>query len=290
LAYTRIELRDKVRRLGTSPTVSDTQSVERERQALASHIATLTNLQNAANVPDHDIAPSQISHYNVDNSDDLEPSDEDTPTTSGPSHLPAERNAIPVEEQQVFLPFNGSLAEVEIQLRKNQASRLLRLLREFIVDKSFQYSHIIRAAPRKEVRTRARADIQQLVNKISLHARMYNHCRSRLVALDCDADTLNMFQRLKKDDLNASTAILNPNMPGSTNIRLSWIWHNSHIRTGITAFPGPGPSPSPSPGPGPGVADRFWECTPALQLFVPIALNFLDSQASTLASLAGSEK
>ena len=71
---------------------------------------------------------------------------------------------------------------------------------------------------------------------------MYNHCRSRLVALDCDADTLNMFQRLKKDDLNASTAILNPNMPGSTNIRLSWIWHNSYIRTGITAFPAPTPT------------------------------------------------
>jgi hypothetical protein len=257
-------------------------------------MATLTDLQNAANVADHDIAPSQISHYNVDNSDDLDPSDEDTPTASGPSHLPADRNAIPVEEQEVYLPFNGLLAEVEIQLRKNQASRLLHRLRELIVDKSFQYSHIIRAAPRKGVRTRARATVEELVNKIALHSRMYNHCRSRLVALDCDADTLNMFQQLKKDDLNASTAILNPNAPGSTNIRLSWIWHNSYIRTGVTAFADADAAAAAAPvsvhGPAPGPADRFWECTFILWLFVRIALNCLDSQASPLASLTGSEK
>ena len=48
------------------------------------------------------------------------------------------------------------------------------------------------------------------------------------MALDCDAKTLSMFQRLTKDDLNASTAILKPNAPGSTNLCLSWIWHNAH--------------------------------------------------------------
>lgn len=78
-----------------------------------------------------------------DNSDDLEPSDEDTPDASGPSHLPADTISIPVEEQQLYLPRNGHLADVEIYLRKNQASRLLHRLRELIADKSFQYSHII---------------------------------------------------------------------------------------------------------------------------------------------------
>jgi len=53
------------------------------------------------------------------------------------------------------------------------------------------------------------------------------------VALDCDAETLSMFQWLTKDDLNASTAILKPNAPGSTNIHLSWIWHNAHNWTGV---------------------------------------------------------
>ena len=211
------------------------QSVERERAALASHMATLTDLQNAANVADHDIAPSQISHYTFNNSDDLDPSNDDTCTALGPSHLPTDRNAIPVEEQEVYLPFNGPLAEVEMHLRKNQASRLLHQLRELIADKSFQYSHIIRAAPRKGVRTRSRSVVKELVDKITLHARMYNHCRSRLVALGCDAVTSSVFQRLTKGDLNASTAVLQPNEPGSTTLRLSWLWHNARTLTGVMA-------------------------------------------------------
>ena len=44
-----------------------------------------------------------------------------------------------------------------------------------------------------------------------------------------------MFQQLTKDDLHASTAILKPNVPGSTTLWLSWIWHNAHIRTGVFA-------------------------------------------------------
>jgi hypothetical protein len=174
LICTRIELRDKVRRLGKSPQASDTQSVEREREALASHLVTLTQLQNAADIADHEIIPSHITRDNeaeFDNSDDLDPSDEDTPAASGPSHSSADiTNAIPVEEQQIFLPCNGALAHVEINLRKNQASRLLHQLRELIADKSFQYSHIIRTAPRKGVRTQSRAVVKELVNKITLHA------------------------------------------------------------------------------------------------------------------------
>ena len=79
---------------------------------------------------------------------------------------------------------------------------------------------------------------------------MYKHCQSRLLALDCDADTLSIFQRLTKDDLNASTAILKPNLPGSTNLRLSWIWHNAHIRTGVISTGADADAD----------AGRFWEC------------------------------
>jgi hypothetical protein len=223
-------------------------------------MVTLTQLQNAANIADHDIARSWINRDNEGEFDTPGELDDDTPSASaaGPSHLPAETSNVPVEEQQVYLPCHGNLADVEIKLRKIQASRLLHQLRELLAEKSFQYSHIIRAAPRKGVRTRSRAVVHALVNKISLHARMYNHCRSRLLALDCDADTLSMFQRLTKDDLNASTAILNPNVAGSTSVRLSWIWHNS-IRTGplagaaADAWAGPNADPAADAG-------RFWEC------------------------------
>jgi hypothetical protein len=233
---------------------------------------TLRHLQNTANIAEHDIAPSRTTRNNeaeVHNFDDIDPfDDEETPASS----LMADTNTIPVEEQQVYLPCNGDLANVEIKLRRNQASRLLHQLQELIADKSFQYLHIIQEAPRKGVRTRAQADIQQLVNKIALHARMYNHCRSRLIALDCDADTSNMFQWLTKDDLNASTAILKPNVPGSTTLRLSWIWHN-HIWTGVIASHMGNPMPTADTDVVPDAADaaadaipaaadahRFWEC------------------------------
>lgn len=260
-------MRDKVRRLGKSPHMSDTQAVEREREALTSHMVTLTQLQNAADIADHDIASSWINRDNEGEFDTPGELDDDTASAAaaasaaGPSNLPA-TSTISVEEQQVYLPRHGHLAEVEIKLRKCQASRLLHQLRELIAEKSFQYSHIMRAAPRKGVRTRSRAVVHELVNKISLHARMYNHCRSRLLALDCDADTLSMFQRLTKDDLNASTAILNPNVAGSTAVRLSWIWHNS-FRTGVLANSGVGAdSESGAAAVTDADADvgRFWEC------------------------------
>jgi hypothetical protein len=86
----------------------------------------LTHLQNAADIADHEIIPSCITHDNeaeFDNLDDLDPSDENTPAASGPSHSSANiTNAILVEEQQIFLPCNGVLADVEINLHKNQAS------------------------------------------------------------------------------------------------------------------------------------------------------------------------
>ena len=112
---TRIELQDKVHRLGKSPHISDMQSVEQEREALTSHMVTLTHLQNAANIADLDtIAPSRITHNNeakFDHSDDC-PANKDTPAASGPSHLPADTNAIPVEEQPIYLPCDGDHIDV----------------------------------------------------------------------------------------------------------------------------------------------------------------------------------
>jgi len=104
------------------------------------------HLQNAADIANHDIAPSRITCNNqaeFDNSDNIDPSDKETLSSLGTSHLPADTNTIPVEEQHVYLPCNGDLADVEINLRKNQASQLLHQLRELIANKSFQYSHII---------------------------------------------------------------------------------------------------------------------------------------------------
>ena len=52
--------------------------------------------------------------------------------------------------------------------------------------------------------------------------------------LGADDDTLQQFCELQKEDIKASTAILNPNIRGSTTLQLSWIWHEvaGHILLG----------------------------------------------------------
>jgi len=79
------------------------------------------------------------------------------------------------------------------------------------------------------------------------------------VALDCDAETLSMFQQLTEHDLNASTAILKPNAPGSTNLCLFWIWHNAHNWTGVIANHD-GNAMAGTNANADADASQFWEC------------------------------
>ncbi|KAF8815690.1 hypothetical protein BYT27DRAFT_7079225 [Phlegmacium glaucopus] len=131
------------------------------------------------------------------------------------------------ELHQVVMPSNmledgHPLRSVELSLRKQQAERYLNALREAIADKSFQFSHVMRHAPKKSVRTRARTIVGKLNDRISLYSRIYKRCRAALVLLGADEETLCRFQLL-----HASTTILDPNRPGASSLRLSWIWQTS---------------------------------------------------------------
>ena len=53
-----------------------------------------------------------------------------------------------------------------------------------------------------------------------------------MVRLGADEHMLTKFKLLTRDDVKASTAILNPNIPGSSSIRLSWIWETGPRLTG----------------------------------------------------------
>jgi hypothetical protein len=114
--------------------------------------------------------------------------------------------------------------QAELDLRLLQAAKILTALRDLIAEKSFQFSHVIRVAPRKGVRTRARSAIAKINNHIAYHCRVYDRCRAAIVRLGADKATLNKFRALQRQDIGSSTALLNPNEPGSSNHRLSWIW------------------------------------------------------------------
>jgi hypothetical protein len=116
---------------------------------------------------------------------------------------------------------------VELNLRIQQADKCLQALRDNIADKSFQYSHVIRVAPRKGVRTRGRGAITKLNGIIAYHARVYERCRRAMTMLGADQAILKKYPILLKEHLKSSTALLNPNEPGSTRLQLSWIWRSA---------------------------------------------------------------
>jgi hypothetical protein len=136
---------------------------------------------------------------------------------------------VPPESRRISLPSGWKSTDniyraVELRLRISQADKTLQALRDTIADKSFQYSHVIRAAPRKAVNTRARTAIGKLNSLIVFYSRVYGQCRAALVRLAGDSAILDKYQILRKEDLKSSTALLNPNEPGSTQVKLSWIW------------------------------------------------------------------
>ncbi|KAF8797508.1 hypothetical protein BYT27DRAFT_7125484, partial [Phlegmacium glaucopus] len=137
----------------------------------------------------------------------------------------------PVEDQAIPLPSNGNVGpvyrELELSHCISHADHHLNRIRDLIAEKSFQFSHVIRVSPRKGVNTHSRAAVKKLNLKISVHCRLYTQCRARLIKLGADAVTVSRFNILTADDVKASTAIVNPNEPGSTRLTLSWIWQTA---------------------------------------------------------------
>lgn len=139
----------------------------------------------------------------------------DLPPERIPLHLPSSYNT-----NTATHPFRRA----ELGLRVKQATRYLAALRDSIAQKSFQYSHVMRSAPSKSTRTRSRTAIIRITDHISHYSKIYCRARAALVRLGADETTLTKFKVLTRDDVKASTAILDPNIPGSSSVHLSWIW------------------------------------------------------------------
>lgn len=233
MSVCRLTLQHTIRLAGRAPTDANQTKIEKDRQDLRSYFLTLEQLQRAAKIEDNHLSATtfaQTLRREFENEDD----DSDAGSSDAEDSFPSsnESQSIAVEDLPIPLPRAGYLANVELGIRRIQAEQQLNRLRELIADRSFQFSHVIRKAPRKGVRTRARTTTNDLAKDVSLHARMYSRCRSRLQALGCDEETLRTFKILTKDDLKASTAIINANLPGSTSLRLSWIWQQRKINAG----------------------------------------------------------
>ena len=113
---------------------------------------------------------------------------------------------------------------MELHLCLRQATSTLTSLRDLIAEKSFQYSDVIRVAPGKGVCTRTCSTIATINYRIAYHCHVYNRCHSAMVKLGAGNEVLDNFHILHPQDIRSSSALLNPNEPGSSRIKLSWIW------------------------------------------------------------------
>lgn len=236
--FIRLEIQHTVRRLRRRIAAADSDCINSLRLSLATEMAKLKELQTAANVPDMPLSPIILDDEAMwDEDADAE---EDGIGADSPQQTAMVTGF--VEGITLPMPSNRNVPEhfgpTELALRKEQASNELNCLRGLIADKSFQYSHVIRNAPTKKVRTRAQTKVKTLDTEILFHCRLYSRCRSRLIILCADADTMGKFQTLTKEHIKASSAVLNPNIAGSTRLQLSWLWRSSYMARDPTVLGG----------------------------------------------------
>ena len=224
----RLDVQDRVRRLVKEPREEDQQEVDQLRQVITAEFQVLLSLHvkaaESSHLPlnlDEDPYPQFFDDLDVEPESELELGSASTDT---PEMTP-ERRPIPFPSN--CLPTGHPLQTVELNARIRQARHYLNALREVVAEKSFHYSHVLRQAPNKTIKTRARGVIAKLNNQITLYCRAYVRTRAMLVRLGADAATLRTFQVLVMSDVRASTAILDPNEPGSSSLRLSWIWQTA---------------------------------------------------------------
>jgi hypothetical protein len=241
------------RRLVNNPHEDDQREIERLRQTLLPQLDTWDALYRISTHGTTIVVAPAMCSPSVDNLSDFSDSEDevmnstrqgDTPASNTRAQVAAgatDTNYLgPPETRRLAMPSiliscSTDHRKVELQLRVQQASKTLEALRDKIADKSFHYSHVIRVAPKKGVKTRARTIIAKLDQEINYHSHVYRRCRTAMARLGADDATLEQYQKLLKEHVKSSTALLNPNEPGSTRVRLSWIWQT--VRSGDNLVP-----------------------------------------------------
>jgi hypothetical protein len=117
------------------------------------------------------------------------------------------------------------LMTTELELRKGHANDCLADMRTSIGQQAYQCKKILKPAHTKTHRTRARSAIQNVHRTLILQTRVYNRTREAMRSLGMELDQLDsVYKPLTKDDISVSSAVVDPNVAGSSRTKLSWIW------------------------------------------------------------------
>jgi hypothetical protein len=145
------------------------------------------------------------------------------------------------EKKPVFLPSTighercaklglQALIEKETALREGQANDALQAIRLAIREKSFRFRKQLRLATSKKKKTRSWDGIHIVGKRLQHHRLVYRQARYAMNRLGVQKDKLEkQFPELKDDDLQTSTAVMEPNARGQRKKELSWIWQTPGI-------------------------------------------------------------
>jgi hypothetical protein len=150
LMFHRIDVRERVKCYEKEPREECRLEIERLRESLTTDLIRLHSLQ------------SKINHAVIIEADGPgRPHDEScSGSDDDVGEAIPEPGAVPPECRLLHLPsshnttINQPFRRAELNLRIKQATRYLSALRDAIAQKSFQYSHVMQAAPSKGARTR----------------------------------------------------------------------------------------------------------------------------------------
>ena len=160
-----------------------------------------------------------------------EPADFEDTTSGRDRSSQRYSDSLPIEQCILSLPSsfepeaaNNEATAIELDLRKQRATRCIYRIRDIIADKSFNYLHILRQASTTAMTLRSRKRLKTLNQQLSQNWKAYNLCRSAFLAMKAPQLVLEKFKDMSRSDLSTSTAVEMPNLLGETSSRLSWIW------------------------------------------------------------------
>jgi hypothetical protein len=222
--------------MGRRPTTEDVSSLAKQRDDLVKSIAKFnTDAQKYLGVEAFSECLGSIELSQTDFEEQWDPIDppDIPPGASRPESLKiALPSAVPVHYPLRLLLTR--IMEKELELRKGHANDCLAAIRRSIGQEAFQFKKILRPAKAKVHRTRAHSAIQSIHRDLVLQCRLYKRTRKSMFCLNMDLPTLHShYKELTVDDVKVSSAISDPNIPGSTQTGLSWIWttHQGVIST-----------------------------------------------------------
>ncbi|KAF9471357.1 hypothetical protein BDN70DRAFT_820109, partial [Pholiota conissans] len=235
------DVRQRVRDLQKRPTDHAIEQVQALRQEINNQFSVLESTETYLGVdkepvsaidPQTEVIGMEEQDFEDEPNDAAGSSanqlmDRGTPTDNSEICHPEQRPIPFPSNCSDVMPLHRSMKQFivhELKYRLEHVSLLLGMLREAIAERSIQYSRVKRKAPNKGVATRSITKANKKMKHIIALSRLYRLNRLKLVELGADSTALATFKELTPADVKTTTAVMNPNQPGSRQLELSWIW------------------------------------------------------------------